>query len=149
MLGSFLRGNLMGSKLDKFILNKMIQDVFDRHRNIMGILGELATDYSHHTGGEVRLNSRVWSLMNDSINSNLGLITVIGNSDSRVDQWESLTKEILAMVINDFRPKKNLFGELYMISEDIFCKKYLEFVVRTHSIFAKDLATKTNCLHRL
>jgi hypothetical protein len=87
--------------------------------------------------------------MNDSINSNLGLIIVIGNSDSRVDQWESLTKEILAMVINDFRPKKNLFGELYMISEDIFCKKYLEFVVRTHSIFAKDLATKTNCLHRL
>ena len=139
----------MGSKLDKFILNKMIQDVFDRHRKIMGILWELATDYSHHTGGEVRLNSRVWSLMNDSINSNLGLIIVIGNSDSRVDQWESLTKEILAMVINDFRPKKNLFGELYMISEDIFCKKYLEFVVRTHSIFAKDLATKTNCLHRL
>ena len=132
----------MRQPIDNATLNKIVLDLSNRHRNIMGILGELATNFSHHSGGKIRLNSKVWNVIKDSLDTNLGLLIVIGTNDSRAEWRERLTNDIKVFINQDFVAQRVLFGTLYEIPEDIFCKKYLDFVIRTQGAFGKEYAPK-------
>lgn len=143
-----LENDYMKKPIDKSTLNRIIIDISNRHRDIMGILGELATNYSHHLGGKVRLNSKVWNVIKDSIDTNLGLIIVIGSNDSRSERRERLTNEIKVLINQDFIPQKVLFGTIYEVPENVFCKKYLDFVIRTQGVFGIEYAPEARCLYR-
>jgi hypothetical protein len=156
-------GDFMNNRKDKLsiVLPAMKLDILSRHKDIMTVLSEIALNHKFHRQGQIIINSKIFNVIVNSVQSNMGLLLVTGEINredtpsqfslnaaslsSRVS-WNEITKELYRFLNEEFLTKTGWLLTEHVISEIRFCDVFLDIALKTSNNMGNEFSVKGQCM---